>query len=306
MIRIGTCSWTEKSLIQSGEFYPKSAKTAESRLKYYAGHFDTVEVDFSYYAIPSISNTYLWAQRTPPGFIFHLKVYAALTGHGVDPGTLPQDIRRELPEKDREARHIYIKEPKLTGMIADRFKEALGPIITAGKLGVLVFQFPPWFTYKTENLDAILGYKAMMGSCMMAVEFRHGSWYAPNAREKAFHFLRKNRLVHVVADEPQYGSLATVPFISETTSETAYYRLHGRNKETWLKKGVETSLRYSYLYSDEELKGFMPHIKTAAKNTKATYVMFNNCHGGFAMRNAGRMKEMLEGGPALNSAPSKS
>ncbi len=166
--------------------------------------------------------------------------------------------------------------------------------MSAGKLGVLVFQFPPWFIYKPENLDIILKYKGMSGRNLMAVEFRHGSWYTSDVRDKVFHFLRKNQIIHVVADEPQFGTFATVPFVPQTTADIAYYRLHGRNKENWLKKSVETSLRYAYLYSDEELKEFIPHVETSAKLSKATYVMFNNCHGGFAMRNAQRIKALMK------------
>ena len=76
MIHVGTCSWTEKSLVKSGEFYPKTVRTAESRLQFYCEHFDSVEVDSTYYAIPPKSNALLWAQRTPDNFIFHIKVYA--------------------------------------------------------------------------------------------------------------------------------------------------------------------------------------------------------------------------------------
>jgi uncharacterized protein YecE (DUF72 family) len=56
---------------------------------------------------------------------------------------------------------------------------------------------------------------------------------------------------------------------------------------------VETALRYSYFYSDEELRKFIPSIRSADKKAKITYAMFNNCHGGFAMRNALRLQEML-------------
>lgn len=296
MIYIGTCSWTEKTLIHSGEFYPKNVRTAEGRLQFYASRYDTVEIDSTYYAIPTKSNAYLWAQRTPAHFVFHIKVYGALTGHGIDPRALPPDIRSELTEKDKTLKQIFVKEPALLRMISDKFMEALYPLMSTGKLGLLVFQFPPWFTYKAENLDVILKYKAMIGRNLMAVEFRHGSWYAQTIREKVFHFFIKNQIIHVVADEPQYGTLATVPFVPQTTAEIAYYRLHGRNKENWLKKDVETSLRYSYLYSDEELKEFVPHIQTSAKRTKETYVMFNNCHGGYAMRNAQKMQAMIKGG----------
>ena len=296
MIRIGTCSWTEKTLIQSGEFYPKNVRTAEARLQFYSGRFDTVEVDSTYYAIPPKSTAFLWAARSPANFVFHVKVYGALTGRAIDPKTLPPDIRDELPEKDKAVKQIYVKEPALVRLITDKFMDALYPLMNAGKLGVMLFQFPPWFTYKVENLDVILKHKTMIGRNLMAVEFRHGSWYAQDVREKVFHFLRKNQIIHVVADEPQYGTLATVPFVPQTTAEIAYYRLHGRNKDTWLKRGVGTSLRYAYLYSEEELKELVPHVHTSAKRTKETYVMFNNCHGGYAMRNAEMLKALIKEG----------
>ena len=295
MIQVGTCSWAEKSLIQSGEFYPKTVRTAESRLKFYTERFNVVEVDSTYYAIPTKSNAFLWADRTPKGFVFHIKAYGVLTGHAVDPRTLPPDILNELQEKDKRQKQVYVTERHLVNMIADKFIEALYPLASTNKLGVIVFQFPPWFIYKSENLDFILARRDLMGRYRMAVEFRHGSWYAPDVREKVFHFLRKNQIIHVVADEPQYGTLATVPFIPQTTSDMAYFRLHGRNKENWLKKGIETSLRYAYEYSDEELKEFISHIQTSAKMAKETFVMFNNCHGAYAMRNAERMKILLKG-----------
>ncbi len=294
MIHVGTCSWTEKSLVKSGEWYPKFARTAETKLKYYSEHFDTVEVDSTFYAIPTKSNAYLWADRTPEGFIFHIKVYGVMTGHAVDPRTLPPDILAELPQEERSQKAVFVKAPHLVELITDRFIEALYPLLSRGKLGVMVYQFPPWFTYKPEHLDFILARKELLGGrYRMAVEFRPGSWYAPATGDKVFHFLQKNGIIHVVADEPQYGSLATVPFVPQTTTDIAYYRLHGRNKENWLKKGIETSLRYAYEYSEEELKGFVPHIEISSKAAKTTYVIFNNCHGASAMRNASRMKEMV-------------
>jgi uncharacterized protein YecE (DUF72 family) len=293
MIHIGTCSWTEKTLIQSGEFYPQEARTSEGRLRYYAGHFQTLEVDSTYYAIPDKRNTHLWADRTPENFIFHIKVYGALTGHGIDPKTLPKDIFNMLPEKDKAERYAYVKESVILGLIAERFREALTPFIATNKLGVIAFQFPPWFHHKTANLDYILKCRELMQGLPLAVEFRHGSWLTPDTRESVFRFLREHQLTYITADEPQYGTLETVPFIPQATTDIAYFRFHGRNKENWLKKGVETSLRYDYLYSDEELKEFVPSIQSTERKAKVTYAMFNNCHGGFAIRNALRMKEMI-------------
>jgi len=106
-IRIGTCSWAERSLVESGEFYPRDAISPEDRLRYYASSFDTVEVDSSYYAIPSSRTTQLWAERTPETFTFHVKVYGAMTGHGTDPRTLPKPLREILPAADKEKKTIY-------------------------------------------------------------------------------------------------------------------------------------------------------------------------------------------------------
>ncbi|MBE0426875.1 MAG: DUF72 domain-containing protein [Nitrospirae bacterium] len=114
-------------------------------------------------------------------------------------------------------------------------------------------------------------------------------------QDSVFHFLTKNQITYIAADEPQYGNLATVPFIPNVTTDIAYFRFHGRNKENWLKKGIETSLRFAYLYSDEELKEFVPSVRDVNKRARVTYVMYNNCHGGFAMKNALRLKELLGG-----------
>lgn len=92
---------------------------------------------------------------------------------------------------------------------------------------------------------------------------------------------------------PQYDNLETVPFIPNATTDIAYFRFHGRNKENWLKKGIETSLRYAYLYSDDGLREFILPIKNVDKRAKVTYAMFNNCHGGFTIKDALRLKEML-------------
>ena len=125
MIRVGTCSWAEKSLLESGEFYPAGAKTAEARLRYYASHFDTVEVDSTYYAVPDPRTTWLWSMRTPDQFTFHIKVYGALTGHAIDPRTLPKDIREVSILGSRPGQYVYLKERPGLELIGKRFFDAL-------------------------------------------------------------------------------------------------------------------------------------------------------------------------------------
>lgn len=292
-VRIGSCSWTEKTLIKSKEFYPKGVTTAEERLKYYSSVFDVVEVDSSYYAIPSEHTAGFWAERTPYNFIFHLKAYGPLTGHSTDLRSMPSELRDMLPSASLGEKRITIKDKETRAASFRLFREALTPLKSADKLGIIVFQYPPFFLYSKQNLDYILFCKEMMADLKIGVEFRHGSWLTENRRKEIFEFLRQNGLTYIAADEPQYGSLATVPFVPEATSDTAYIRLHGRNRENWLKRGIDTSERYNYLYSENELQSFIEPIRTLKRKTKTTHVMFNNCHGGFAMRNALAMRQLL-------------
>jgi len=141
MILVGTASWTDKSLIDSGLFYPPTAKTAESRLKYYAQHFPMVEVDSSYYAIPVPQTAQLWAQRTPPNFVFNVKAFRLFTGHQTQPKVFPKDIQEALGlplTKD-----VYHKDlpAEIQQELWRRFFEAVEPLRLNGKLGALHFQF---------------------------------------------------------------------------------------------------------------------------------------------------------------------
>ncbi len=106
-------------------------------------------------------------------------------------------------------------------------------------------------------------------------------------------FLKGNQLTYITADEPQYGNLTTVPFFPHITTDTGYFGFHDRNKENWFKKGIETSLRFAYRYSDDELKHFIPCIHDIDKKTKIKYAMFNNCQGCFAIRDAIRLRELI-------------
>lgn len=293
MIRIGTCSWAEKTLVSSGEFYPREARTPEARLRYYAAGFDTVEIDSTYYAIPDQRTSWLWDARTPKGFTFHVKVYGALTGHAVDVRALPADLKRGLGTMPGQSRSIHVKDREALLDIAARFSEALLPLKRAGKLGLMVYQFPPWFDFKRANLDYVLFCKDLAKDAPLAVEFRHGSWLVPERRKQVFEFLEANGITYVAADEPQYGSLVTIPFIPRVTTDIAYFRFHGRNAGNWLRRNIETSQRYAYSYDDAELRSFVPALREANGQATQTYAMFNNCHRGSATTNAKRLKELL-------------
>ena len=145
-ILVGTASWTDKSLIESGKFYPPSAKDAETRLKYYASHFPMVEVDSSYYAIPMPVTAHSWAERTPAHFVFNVKAFRLFTGHQTQPKVFPRDIQQALGLPLTE--NIYYRDlsAEIQQDLWRRFFEAVEPLRLAGKLGAFHFQFAPWIT----------------------------------------------------------------------------------------------------------------------------------------------------------------
>jgi uncharacterized protein YecE (DUF72 family) len=290
IIRIGTCSWAEKSLIESGAFYPPGVTTAEGRLRFYAGHFGTVEVDSSFYAIPTARMVEAWAERTPPGFLFHVKAYGALTGHSIAPGTLPAELRELLPLANRDQESVLVQEPELLRALAQASVAALEPLKSARRLGFIVFQFPPWFGYKNANLDYLLYCKELMAGLPIAVEFRHGSWLTHHHQDALFDFLRSHKISYIICDEPQYGTLATAPLLPEVTTSIAYLRLHGRNAENWLSHATP---RYDYLYDASELRMFASLALRLSARARQVFIMFNNCHLGHAAQNALQLQDIL-------------
>src|SRR2546430_6720236 len=144
---VGTASWTDKKLLASG-WYPESANTAEKRLQYYARKFPLVEVDATSYSPPAEATARLWAQRSPADFLFNIKAFSLLTGHPTKVSAIYKDLRPET-----EKTNIYPDDltPQAYEDVWTRFLSALDPLVEAGKLGALLFQFPPWFTIRRAN-----------------------------------------------------------------------------------------------------------------------------------------------------------
>ena len=177
-ILIGTCSWTDPTLIKSGQFYPDWAKSAESRLQFYASQFNLVEVDSSYYALPNEKISRLWVERTSEGFVFDVKAFRLFTQHPTPLSALPKDIRNELPQGLKEKTNVYQRDlpSELVNDLWGRFEQALLPLDSTGKLGTVLSQFPPWFYPGNEQRDYILSCKERLPQYRMAVELRHNSW----------------------------------------------------------------------------------------------------------------------------------
>ena len=294
-ILVGTASWTDKMLIESGLFYPAAVKSAEDRLRYYATQFPVVEVDSSYYAMPTARNSTLWAERTPDAFVFDIKAFRLFTHHPTSPDALPKDIREALgPVEKKNVYYADMPEELLTELW-QRFRAAIMPLQQAGKLGSVLFQFPPWFVYRPSHLEHILRCAELLAGFQLAVEFRHQSWFAEVHREHVLAFEREHGLAHVAVDEPQ-GFAGSIPAVWEVTCPAlAVVRLHGRNRDTWDKKGLASSAeRFNYLYSEAELLELAEPVRRLGANAGLVHVLFNNNYSNYAQRNAADFRRLVD------------
>jgi uncharacterized protein YecE (DUF72 family) len=293
-ILIGTASWTDPTLIQSKRFYPPGCTSAEARLRFYASQFPIVEVDSSYYAMPSGSNSVLWAERTPDEFVFNIKAFRLFTGHQTDRAKLPKDIQAALPASEKK--NLYYKDTpgEILAELWRRYREAIEPLRTAGKLGAVHFQFAPWVVNNPDGRAHVDHCADQMEGFTVAAEFRHRSWFSEAAAAATLEFERARKLVNVIVDEPQ-GPANSVPAVWELTNGIlAIVRLHGRNHEKWnVRDAKAASDRFNYDYSDEELGELAGKIREIAGHVSRTHVIFNNNFEDQGQRNARTLMDIL-------------
>ena len=271
-VRIGTCSWADDAL--SKHWYPKGLAAGE-RLPYYAEHFDTVEVDSTYYRLPAEPMVERWADRTSEGFVMHVKAFGLMTRHPVKLESLPPDLRDDAPTDDRG--RVERPSREFRGEVFRRFLEALEPLRSAGKLGGILFQFPSYVVYKDRSLDYLQWAREQLGNDEMLVEFRHVSWLDDEHRDETLRLLEELRATHVIVDAPRIeGAKNVAPTVLALTSPTAYVRFHGRNADTWNKRGGSASERFDYLYSDDELREWVGPLGELAEQAEQAYAFFNN------------------------------
>ena len=308
-VRIGTCSWADEAL--SKHWYPKGVPAGE-RLAYYAQHFDTVEVDSTYYRLPAEPMVQRWAERTPDDFVMHVKAFGLMTRHPVKVEALPPDLRDEAPVDDRG--RVERPSRAFRGEVFRRFLEALEPLRETGKLGGILFQFPSYVVYKDRSLDYLQWAREQLGADEMLVEFRHVSWLDDEHRDETLRFLENIGAAHVIVDAPRIeGAKNVVPTVSALTSQTAYVRFHGRNADTWNKRGGSAAERFDYLYSEEELAEWVSPLRELSGQAEQAYAFFNNNatspdgRGGRmaqAAANAKALQQLLQDAKVPVSSPS--
>jgi uncharacterized protein YecE (DUF72 family) len=296
--RVGLSAWTDKSMIEDGEFYPRRTMTAEERLWWYSRYFDVVEVNSSFYAIPSPDVSKIWVQRTPPGFLFNVKAYGLLTGHHVDAARLPDGLRGLLTVGHRAQKAGRIPASAITdearAWAFEAMQAALAPIREADKLGYVLFQLAPWLKFSDDALDYLARIPRALPNTVVAVEFRNRSWFGPRADE-TLKFLATNQLAYVSIDGPR--TRGAVPSLPALTAPTAVFRLHGRNFKGWLQqvqgKAPTVSEKYDYLYSAKELEEIARAAGELNGKAERVHLAMNNNNRDYPVRNGIQLKQML-------------
>ncbi|MFG2109511.1 DUF72 domain-containing protein [Micromonospora chersina] len=285
-ILVGTASWTDPTLLDSG-WYPATADTPEKRLSYYARQFPLVEVDATYYSPPAERTARLWVERTPPGFTFNVKAFSLLTGHPTRVSALYKDLR-----PDTEKKNVYPDDlpPQAYEEVWTRFLSALDPLVEAGKLGAILFQFPPWFTIKRDNKQYLLEVARRCDPLRPVFEFRHASWFDGDNAEETLGFLRQHELPFVCVDMPQ-GHKSSVPPVLAATADLAVVRFHGHS-DKWTSKDIHE--KFGYDYSKRELRDWAPKLRELAGEAERTHVLMNNCYRDYAQRNATTLAGLLD------------
>ena len=261
-ISVGTCNWADHT-----DFYPpelERGRRQRDKLTFYAAYFPIVEIDTTFYGIPRPPVVEGWTERTPATFRFNVKAYRSLTGHEREDGR----PRKPTPEEERD------------------FMAALAPLRASGKLVAVHYQFPPWFTNKPTAREWLLAARDRHPDDLLAVEFRHRSWYDGDAWAATEDLLRELNCVYVGVDSPQIGSATAPPILAVTSRQLCITRFHGRNRQTWYSGGPTSGDRFNYLYTPSELAEWVPAIRAASDDGVPVHVLMNNNQSNYAVVNA--------------------
>ena len=295
-VLVGAAGWTDPTLTAPGVFYPHDVATPEDRLRYYASRYPLVEVDSTYYALPSRGMAAAWAARTPAHFTFDVKAHALMTGHGADVRQLPDWLRRALPGRagSSDAR-LYARDlpAELRDEVWRRFLDALEPLRAAGKLGAVLLQFPRWFQPSRESAATLRLARERLGDVVGAVELRHRSWMEGRIGARTLALLRDLDLAYVMVDAPQGMESSMPPTVAITSGRLAVVRLHGRRRATWEARNDPATERYRYLYDRAELAEWTSRFPDIAQRTQGVHVVCNNCHANYGTTNVDEITSML-------------
>jgi len=288
-VRIGTSGWSYPSGKGrwNGLFYPatrsKRAGTDQfDELRFYADHFDTVEVNTTFYGQPRAEVTRAWAARTPPGFDFSLKLYQKFT----HPKMFKEAALKSAPGSEGALLDLLAQ---VTQSDIDDFRAGIDPLASAGKLGALLAQFPPSFKDSAPARDYLALLLRAFAEYPVAVELRHRSW--SDAIGETLSLLNAFGAAWVQIDEPKFRFSIRQNYLPNVTG-FYYMRLHGRNAAQWWRHDKSED-RYNYLYTADELREFSETAGAARELVKKSYLYTNNHFSSKSVVNAVMLKAQL-------------
>jgi uncharacterized protein YecE (DUF72 family) len=286
-IHVGTSSWSDPGFVE--EWYPKGLP-ARDRLPYYAERFDAVEVNSTFYAVPQGRQVERWAEITPDGFTFDVKLHRLLSRHSAQLDSLPEPLRDRAKTGPRGRVQL---DAKLQDALADAVLEAVDPLAGAGKLASFLLQLSPAFSPHDHELDELARLVDRLAPHPVAIELRHRSWTRRGRLERTLGWLEEHGAVWVGVDAPRGKQVTIMPPVDAVTNPAvAYIRAHGRNAEGYV-RGRSVAERFAYRYPDKELKEIGARARQLAERAGQVRLHFNNNRGSDAPVAAERMRELL-------------
>jgi uncharacterized protein YecE (DUF72 family) len=286
-IVVGTSSWADPGFVE--EWYPPDL-AARERLRWYAERFDAVEVNSTFYAVPSPRTVGRWAQETPDGFTFDVKLHRLLSRHAADLKSLPPELRDDATANARGRVELT---PELEAALADRIVDSVEPL--GGKLATFLLQLSPAFEPRRNELDELAPLVARLNATApVAVELRNRFWLTESRAEETLRWFEDHGAAFVCVDMPEGSNAPTLmPNLDAATRrDVAYLRAHGRNLQGYL-RGRSVAERFAHRYEDQELEEIGERAGRLAEEVPSVRLMFNNNRGSDAPVAAQRMRELL-------------
>ncbi|MCW2986907.1 MAG: hypothetical protein JWR63_4477 [Conexibacter sp.] len=286
-IVVGTSSWADPGFV--ADWYPDDLPAAD-QLPWYAEHFEAVEVNSTFYAVPATAAVRRWAQVTPEDFTFDVKLHQSLSRHSATVDHLPKALRDRV---DTTPRGRVRPSAELDRELAKRYLKATKPLIDAGKLSSFLLQLSPAFKPPAHALDELDTLLTTLAPHPVAIEFRHRAWLHDERREATLGWLEDHGAAFVAVDAPRGKPPTMLPRLDAVTRhDLAYLRLHGRNARGWV-KGRSVAERFGYRYDHAELEEIAQRAETLAEEADTVRVMFNNNRGDDAPVAAQAFRELL-------------
>jgi uncharacterized protein YecE (DUF72 family) len=286
-IRVGTASWSDPGFV--ADWYPKKLP-AQERLPWYAKHFDLVEVNSTFYAVPPPATVARWCELTPDGFTFDVKLHRLLSRHRAPVDTLPRGLRPLAGGNPQKAELT----PKLEAALAEVIREAVEPMVAAGKLGALLLQLTPSFGPRNHSLAELDHLLDLFRDYKVAVELRNRNWVAEDRREDTLAYFLGRGVTLVAVDAPPGEHFMIMPGVDlVTTPRLAYLRAHGRNTRGYI-SGRSVAERFDHDYSQKELEEIAERARGLSQIARDTHIIFNNNKGSYAPDAAARFQRIVQ------------